>query len=83
MAVKGAKKLGKWTYEYRGFKFSYTANAKSAFKASVNVFVDGQYNRKQFTTLTNAVAFIDNAFNNGATISTGINGLIITTKVGA
>lgn len=83
MAIKGAKKIGNWTYQYRGFNFFYSSTTKRYFKASVSVFIDGKYDNKRFATLTDAIQYIEDALNNGAVFATHRNALVITTKVGA
>lgn len=81
--VAGAVKKSKYTYEYKGFSFSYTAKRNSAFKVSlwINHFEKG-YVLRRFTTIKDAVAYIDSVLADGGYFETSRNALAVV-KVGA
>jgi adenine/guanine phosphoribosyltransferase-like PRPP-binding protein len=78
--IAGVTKLGRTTRSYKGFAFSYLPNAKRILKVSLSVYINGEFTHRRFHTITEAVAFIDDALANGATLNG--NRLMIT-KVGA
>jgi len=78
MAIANVIVAGKWTRQYKGLNFSYLHNSKSSLKVSIPVRSKGVFTHKRFHTIKEAVAFIDSALENGATIGTdGRNELII------
>lgn len=76
--VAGATKVNKYTYDYKGFKFSYTAKTKGAFKVSlwINHYQKG-YTMMRFTKIADAVAYIDSVLVRGGYVETTRNALYV------